>query len=156
MFNDKKNLSAKKKSAYSSKIHDFIDKLLDSPTREFKENTDKCNTNPKKEESKTDNFLLQGSSNIKGSLKSDSTLLSLEKNIKREKSEIDKFDESEDIFPCDQSVEDNEKISFEKSFFEECLLKGKVKLSEIVRKDYKEVLEGRIQKIMKEAMDDKY
>lgn len=151
MINDKKNSSAKKKSSYSSKIHDFIDKLLDSPSRDGKQSTEKCNTYPKKEESKNEGLLTN--SNIK-SMKSDSTLFSPEKNeLHRERNEIDNFDDSDDNLPSDQSNEIVEKISFEKNFFEECF-KSKLKLSDIVKSDYHDILGAKIQMIMKQAMDD--
>ena len=109
MFNDKKNKSAKKKSAYSTKISDFIDKLLDSPQRDKKETVEKCNTNPKREESKVDNFM--------SSIETDSTFFS-------------------------------EKYSSPK---QECL--ERVKLSGLIKSNAREILDCKLQNIMKEAMD---
>jgi hypothetical protein len=147
---EKKNKSAKKKSAYSSKIQEFINKLLDSPERELKESLDKCNTHPKKEESKLEPFVYNAST--PNTL---STFLSPHITSSPDDCEFNKVQLFEGCIDQPDSkslVGSIEKISFKKCFFTDCFNK-KVKLSEVLNKDSQELMDTKLQKIMKEVME---
>jgi hypothetical protein len=147
---EKKNKSAKKKSAYSSKIHEFINKLLDSPERELKESLDKCNTHPKKEESKLEPFVYN--------VKTPNTLSTFISPLKTSSPDDFEFNKVELFEGCIDQPESKplvgsiEKISLKKCFFKDCFNK-KVKLSEVLKKDSQEFMDSKLQKIMKEVME---
>lgn len=148
---EKKNKSDKKKSAYSSKIQEFINKLLESPERELKESIDKCNTHPKKEESKLEPFVY--------SIKTANTLSTFLSPFKTSSPDEFEFDKVELFEGCINQPDSKpplvgsiEKISFKKCFFTDCFNK-KVKLSEVLKKDSQELMDYKLQKIMKEALE---
>lgn len=152
--NEKKIVSAKRNNNYPEKLHAFIDKLLDSPEMDSKIADENYFSFPKKEERKNNIQEISGKTIFTGT-----TYLGSEHDISEEKSSAN---EGNDVEIFEDSCYDGLRttspvINEEKSLFEmfppfQSKTKTKSTLSQLVRKDLKELLDSKLSQLMNDAL----